>query len=696
MASYPSGWPGIRRLPIVVGLLLSFAGASSAHVDHVAVRERAGVLGGKSWGGSGSYEKLSGTVYFAVDPSNPHNRQIVDLDKAPRNAKGKVEFSADFYILRPKSGGNGSLLLEVPNRGGKGLLAVVQDAKGSTDPTTSAEFGDAFLLRKGFTIAWLGWQWDVRNEPGLMRLYAPVARNADGSSIRGLVRADWTPSRLTAEWPLGHVIEGNIGGTGYPVADPNANENVLTVRDCAICSRRTIPRRQWHFAREANGRVEPSDRFVRLDGGFLPGKIYEIVYTAKDPVVAGLGLAATRDFVSYLKYDPKAIAPVKRAEALGISQDGRFLRHFLWQDFNADEVGRKALDGVLSMVAGAGRGSFNYRFAQPSRDSEPTSSIFFPTDLFPFTDRPERDPATGQVAGLLDAARRSNTVPRIFFWNTSFEYWGRAASLIHTTPDGGRDVAPGPDVRIYFGAGQGHFPAPFPPRVLTPAVFPTHVGDLYGQQMADPNPRIWIWHALIVDMDEWVRNGTPPPPSAYPKIADGTLVPVDTLAFPKIPGVSVARIPVAAYRLDFGRRWPQGIITREPPRVLGTYKVLVPQVDRDGIDLTGIHTPELAVPLATYTGWNLRNPSIGMPTALVPFTGSYVPLPRTAAERRRTGDPRLSVEQRYKDRADYLARYRRAARRLVKARFLLEEDLPTIMSRGEAEWDFAVKTQPAR
>jgi hypothetical protein len=691
MTSKRGGFAGMRRLLIAAGLLLSFAIPSSAHVDHVTVAKRADVLAGKSWGNSGSYEKLSGRVYFAVDPSNPHNRQIVDLRLAPRDSKGQVEFSADFYILRPKKGGNGSLLLEVPNRGGKALLAVVQGAKGSSDPTTSAEFGDGFLLRKGFTIAWLGWQWDVRDAQGLMRLYAPVAHNPDGSSIRGLVRADWTPWRRTAEWPLGHEIVGNIGGKGYPVSDPNSKKNVLTVRDCAICKRQTIPRSRWHFAHEAGGKVKPSDRFVRLDGGFLPGKLYEIVYTAKDPVVVGLGLAAIRDFVSYLKYDPKAIAPVKRAEALGISQDGRFLRHFLYQDFNADEHGRKVLDGVLSMVAGAGRGSFNHRFAQPSRDSEPTSSIFYPTDLFPFTDRPERDPRTGQVAGLLDAARRSHTVPRIFFWNTSFEYWGRAASLITTTPDGTRDFPPGPNVRIYFGAGQGHFPAPFPPRVFSPANMPGHVGDLWGQQMADPNPRMWVWRALIVDMDEWVRHGTPPPPSTYPKIADGTLVPLNKLAFPKIPGVNVPRIPVEAYRLDFGPRWPEGIITIEPPRVLGTYKVLVPQVDRDGIDRTGVRIPEIAVPLATYTGWNLRNPKIGMPDALVPFTGSYIPFPLTAADRKRTGDPRLSIEERYKGRKDYLARYRQAAERLVKERLLLEQDIPAIMSRGEAEWDFATR-----
>jgi hypothetical protein len=587
-------------------------------------------------------------------------------------------------VLRPTSGGNGSLLLEIPNRGGKGLLSTVQAAKGSTDPTTEEEFGDGFLLNEGYTIAWLGWQWDVRDEPGLMRLYAPVAHGPKGGTIRGLVRADWTPAEPKDEWPLGHLIVGNIGGTGYPVSDPAARQNVMTVRDCPTCERHRIPRARWHFAHQDEHGIAPSDRFVRLEGGFQPGKLYEMVYVAKDPVVVGLGLAAVRDFVSFTKYDHDSIVHVDRALALGVSQDGRFLRHFLWQDFNADESGRKVLDGVLSMVAGAGRGSFNHRFAQPSRDAETTSSLFYPTDLFPFTDLPETDPVLHVTAGLLDAPRHSQTTPRIFFVNTSHEYWQRAASLIHTSVDGQRDIAPSDDVRIYFAAGQGHFPVGFPPETgSTP--------ELHGQQKGNPMPRIWLWRALITDMNEWVKGDTAPPLNEYPRVSDRTLVRLPELAFPRIPNVRLPIAPLGAYRIDFGPEWRTGIITLEPPRVGAAYTVLVPQVDKDGNERTGVQLPELQVPLATYTGWNLRAASMGMAGYTIPFVGSYIPFAKTAAERQRSGDPRLSIAERYSGVDEYMRRYQEATEKLVKERFILPQDVPAILERGKAEWTFATQ-----
>jgi hypothetical protein len=669
-------------LPLFVVAVMS--GALTARVVRVEVIRRASVLNGKAWAKSGSYEKISCRVYFAVDPKNPHNQQIVDLDKAPRNSNGEVEFSADLYVLRPTSAGNGSLLLEIPNRGGKGLLAIVDGAKGSADPSTEEEFGDGYLLNQGYTVAWLGWQWDVRDQAGLMRLYAPAAHMSDGSSLHGLVRADWTPAEPKDEWPLGHLIVGSIGGTGYPVSDRAARENVMTVRDCPTCERHVIARSHWQFAQKDEHGVHPSDRFVRLDTGFQPGQLYELVYVAKDPVVVGLGLAAVRDFVSYAKYDPGAIVHVDRALGLGVSQDGRFLRHFLWQDFNGDESGRKAFDGVLSMVAGAGRGSFNHRFAQPSRDGETTTSLFYPTDLFPFTDVPETDPVLRQTAGLLDAPQHSHTTPRIFFVNTSHEYWQRAASLIHTSVDGRRDITPGENVRIYFAAGQGHFPVPFPPQ-------PETIPDLHGQQKGDPMPRIWLWRALIADMNDWAKNGTTPPDSAYPHVSDGTLVALRDLRFPHIAGVALPLAPLGAYRLDFGPEWSSGIITYEPPKIGAAYTVLVPQVDQDGNERSGIHLPELQVPLATYTGWNLRAAELGMPGYTIPFVGSYIPFPQTAEERKRTSDPRLSIAERYSSVDEYMRLYREAADRLVKDRFLLPEDVPAVLDRGKKEWTYATR-----
>lgn len=364
------------------------------------------------------YERIEAKVHFAIDPANPHNRVIADLDLADRHT-----FEADLVLLRPKHGGNATLFLDVPNRGGLGRFA---------DPAR-----DPFPFHRGYTLAWLGWQFDVREEPGRLRLYAPVAKG-----VRGKVRSDFIIDEKTAEHTIGHQIRGAIGGSGYPVADPR--DAVLTERDDVTAPRRTIARSRWRFT---------SDRTIALDGGFVPGKIYEITYTAADPAIVGTGLAAVRDFASYLEHDPSAIAPVKTAYGFGISQSGRFLRHFVYEGFNADEAGRQVFDGLLVHVAGAGRGNFNHRFAQPSRDAQPIVPAFYPVDVPPFTDD-----------GLLARAREQKVVPKIFYMNTGYEYWSRAGSLIHTTPDGTRDVEPPPTTRIYALVGHGHVAGPFPPR----------------------------------------------------------------------------------------------------------------------------------------------------------------------------------------------------------------------------------------
>src|SRR5579859_3031152 len=416
----------LRRLPMrlsarfmtVLLLCTAFISTLQARVMRVEITSRIDIDNGKPFGAPGAYEKITGRVYFAVDPANPHNRQIVDLDKAPRNAKGEVEFSADLYLLKPKdmNKGNGSVLFEVSNRGGKGILRIVNGVT-SSDP--KAEFGDGFLMREGYTVAWVGWEADLAEQGDRLRLFAPVAHDPGGKTIRGMVRSDFTPAQKLDDIPLGHFLLGPTGGKSYPVDDPNSTKNILTVRGTPDGLRKIIPRSQWSFAHAVDGHLLADPHYLHLESGFQPGKIYEVVYEAKDPVVAGLGLASVRDFLSYLKYDPQSTAPVHRVYAVGISQSGRFLRHFLFQDFNADEQGRQVMDGVIAHVAGAGRGSFNHRFAQPSRDAQPLSSIFFPTDLFPFTDLPETDPESGETAGLLDAPSKSHTTPKIFFTNTS-------------------------------------------------------------------------------------------------------------------------------------------------------------------------------------------------------------------------------------------------------------------------------------
>jgi hypothetical protein len=645
-----------------------------ARVIRVEVVSRADVLEGKTFGDAGAYERITGRVYFSLPVANQHNLRIVDLSNAMNLKNGEVEFSSDFIAISPKDAhkGNGSMLLEIPNRGRARILALVDG--GDWDLANNA--GDAWLLRQGFTIVSLGWQWDAEG-PGALRFFAPIARE-NGKTITGLLRGDLMPSKVMQEIPLGHLILGNIGGSEYPVSAPDDPHNILTVRDSPNGQRTVIPRAEWQFAHTIDGKVVPSDRHIRLNGGFQPGKIYEYVYVVADPVVAGGCFAAIRDFASYAKHSPDAITPAKRVYGEGISQNGRFLRDFLYEGFNADEEGRIALDGVLAHVAGAGRGSFNFRFAQPSRDAQPTSSIFFPTDVFPFTDQSERDPKTGETGGLLNRAVTDKVVPRIFFSNTSYEYWGRAAALIHVSADGKKDVPISDSVRIYHFTGLQHFSGPFPPNKGN--------ADLRGQEPESPLPIKYFWRAMISNMDAWVRSGTPPPASSYPKIADGTLVPLRRYAFPAIPGVNQPHEANEAYRLDFGPNWQEGILSIQPPRIGQPFPVVVPQVDSDGNECDGVRLPEITVPLATYTGWNLRDPAIGAPDQRVAFEVSYLPFPRTSDERQKTGDPRKSIAERYLNREDYLHQYISAVNALIKERWILEEDRVGLQDLGEQEW----------
>jgi hypothetical protein len=418
-----------------------------------------------------------------------------------------------------------------------------------------------------------------------------------------------------------------------------------------------------------------------MTNGFKPGRMYEIVYRAKDPAIVGLGPAAIRDFVSFLKHGG-AETPlndehryIKRAVGFGTSQSGRFLRTFLFYGFNTDEKNRQVFDGVWAHVAGAGRGSFNHRFAQPSRDAHQFMNWFYPTDIFPFTDLPETDADTGTTAGLLDRAEAAHVVPKIFYTNGSYEYWGRAASLIHTSVDGKHDAPPAPDTRIYFLAGTQHGPGARPSRQ-------------YTQNLTNPADYRWIMRALLVAMQSWLKDGIAPPPSQYPRIDRDQLVAVSAVQFPKIIGVRFPAADYHAYRLDFGPQFTtDGIVSFEPPKMGRPYPTLVPQLDRDGNETSGVRAPELAVPLATYTGWNLRSPKIGAPDALYDMAGSFIPFARTKAERQKTGDPRLSIEERYANRGEYLSRLGAAALELARGRYVLEADIPRIKLVAGARWD---------
>ena len=417
-----------RTTLILLTTLLISSEPSIAEVVRVEVEERQDVLDGKSFGEPGAYEKLAGKIHFAFDPKNPMNARIVNIDKAPINEEGRVEAWADFMVLRPKdaSRGSGVGFVEVSNRGGKASLRYFNRAGRGVDPVEEADFGDALLMRQGLTVIWVGWQFDVPEREHVLRLHVPVAKDGR-KSIQGLVRCDWTVDQTVTTLGLGHRNH-----TPYALVDPKHKENILTERDGRLSPRRTVPRDQWRFAREEDGQVVDSNEHIYMASGFQAGKIYELVYRAKDPSVVGLGPAAIRDVMSYAKYDEESLFPVEHGVAFGVSQTGRFLRHFIYQGFNTDEKKRKVYDGLLIHTAGAGRGSFNHRFGQPSRDAHRYSAFFYPTDIFPFTSWTQRDPETGQTDGLFAHMFDPAHLPKVFYTNTGYEYWGRAASLIHT------------------------------------------------------------------------------------------------------------------------------------------------------------------------------------------------------------------------------------------------------------------------
>jgi hypothetical protein len=665
--------PGGMMLSRILAAILFVSVAWSpavAEVVRIEVQSRADLIGGKPFGATGPYEKLTGRIYFEVDPTNHANTIITDVDKAPRNARGRVEFSSDFFLIKPKQieRGNGTVLYEVSNRGGKGMLAFYNRATGSLNPTSEAEMGDGFLMKQGFTLLWVGWQFDPPQREGLLRVYAPVATD-NGKPIVGIVRSEVIVAKVAFDASL-----SDRDHIPYPVANPDDPANTLTVRDTIEGPRRFIPKSEWKLDRTR----------VYLPSGFQPGKIYEVVYKSQDPPVVGVGPAAVRDAISHLKYassisgDALSIpaGSIQRAIAFGVSQSGRFLRTYLYYGFNEDERRRKVFDGVMAHVAGGGRGSFNLRFAQPSRDGHPFLNKFYPTDIFPFTDTSQTDPQTGEKDGLLQRVKPEFT-PKIFYTNSSYEYWGRAASLIHTTIDGRRD-APLPDnTRIYVFAGGQHGPAAFPPR------------RSIGQQLNNPNDYRWSMRALLVAMNRWIKDGVPPPSSRHPRIDDKTLVQIEALSFPPLAGVQKPTEAHKAYRVFYGLDFAsKGIISVDPPEANGSYPILVPQVDNDGNELAGVKMPEISVPLATYTGWNLFNPESGPSNLLSSMQGSYIPLPRTRTDRERTKDPRASIDERYQSRDHYLALVSAAARELVQQGYLLEDDVATLVERSAGHWSY--------
>jgi hypothetical protein len=616
---------------------------------------RATVLDGQPFGAAGPYEKVGGTIRFSADPDHRLHRGITDIGLAPRTAAGRVEFSADFYLLKPADlrKGNGRLLLDVANRGRKVALGMFNSTPRAPDPSTPADFGNGFLMRHGYTVAWVGWQHDVPRRDGLMALDAPRARG-----VTGFVRCELRPNARVATLPLADRY--HVPYPALDVADPEAR---VTVRAHSGAAAMEVPRSAWRF---------PDPGHIEMKGGFTPGAIYDVVYRSADPPVVGLGFLAVRDTAAWLRWAGAAdgnpcAGALERAYAFGFSQSARFLRHLLHLGLDEDEQGRVVFDAVIPHAAGARRGEFNLRFGQPSLNAVEAAG-----SLPPFRD-------DEQLARIRGRGR----APRIFAINTSAEYWRGDASLIHADIEGRRDIEPPEFMRTYLFAGTQHTPGGLPPPPEDPN---TGGRGLQRFNVVDYAP---LLRAALVNLDRWLSAGVEPPPSAFPRLADGTAVPAESTApfFSKLPGV---RFPDRIHRpapLDFGRDMERGI-PAYPARVGAPYRTCAPAVDADGNEVAGIRPPELLEPLATYAGWNPRHPGQGAPGDLMSMMGSTLPFPLTRAARERTGDPRPSIAERYPSRPAYLDQVRQTTHKLVAARHVLAEDVDAIVERAGQLWDY--------
>ena len=632
----------------------------SAEVARIEIASREDVLGGKPFGAVGAYEKLAGRVYFAVAPETAQNRIIADIEKAPRNAQGKVEFSADLFILKPKepAHANGVLLFDVVNRGNKALLATFNHGVGSADPTTEAQFGDGLLMREGYTLVAVGWQFDVPKQKNRIGFDAPIATEG-GRPITGWVSPWFIPNKRSESYEFA----SGYFSPAYPPLDPDNPAYRLTEREGLASAPRLIPREDWQFGRVENGKLRFDPNWVTLKGGFGAGLTYQVTYESKDPPLAGLGFAAIRDLASALKYNSDALVHGRYAYTYGASQTGRFQRQVIYEGFTTDEHGRQAIDALFIQTGATSLGSFNERFAQPNELGS------FTQTKFPIRYEVTTDPLTGRRDGL-GARVPAGQEPKVFLVDTGSEYWdrGRVAALRHLSMDGTKDLADPPNVRVYFLAGTQHGSGSWPP------------GDNGGQLRANPNDYRWAQAALLVALDGWVRKGVAPPPSRHPLLSDGTLIAQSKIQYPSVRSV----------------KWPlhvPGGFRADVPGFLSVLPFLVPQVDKDGNDIGGIRLPEQAVPLGTYADWAFRSESIGAPDTLIAMAGSFIPFARTRAEREKSGDPRLSIAERYSGRADYLRRVEEAAKGLAQDRYLLREHVRPIVDAAGEHWDWMMSPQ---
>jgi hypothetical protein len=654
----------------VAAALLAWAPEALARVTHIQITRIEPVFEGASFGAAGPYEKVVGRAFGEVDPDDPLNRGIVNIDKAPRNVGGMVEYEVDIYLLKPVdlSKGNRRIYFNVLNRGNKQIIANWHDpapGANANEPSALVDAGNGFLMRYGYTILWSAWQGDVPAGGNRMRAHFPVATNPDGSPIIATNREEFIFDNTT------NPATANLS---YPAATLDPSQASLTVRQNAMDPRQNPAGLSWTYL---------NDRQIRITRppGFDAGAIYEFIYPAKDPIVMGLGFAAMRDVVSFLRRqaadeagtpnplnDGSGQPAVDHALAFGSSQAGRYLRDFLWQGFNEDEEGRMVFDGIIPHKPGSRKTFTNFLFGQPGRFSrQHEEHDFMQTgDQFPFTYETRTDPISGKTDGLLVRCRASGTCPKVMQTESATEYWGARASLVTTDEFGRQDIALPDNVRAYLFSSTQHGPAATPSQGIC-------------QQLSNPLPFSPAQRALALALDDWVTRGIEPPASRGPRIADGTLVPSLPQAaqgFPAIPGVRYTGTVNELAILDLS-------VVPPVPIPGADYTVLVPKTDANGNDLAGIRHAWLEAPLATHTGWNLRRAGFAEDEGCG-LTGSYVPFAQTRAERLASGDPRPSIEERYRNHGAYVSGIARAAARLVQAGLWLEEDRERVVDAASA------------
>ena len=665
-------------------------------LTRLEIQQREVVAEGMKFGERGPYERLTGVAHFEVDPDDPHNRVVFDLDKASRNGRGRVEFSADMVILKPVDAAkaSGTLFFEVNNRGRKiafGRLHDVASDASLNRPMSAREFGNGFLMRRGYVVAWVGWGADIAPGDSRLTVDFPIARE-NGAPVSERILTEFGDRNFGAgpTWTL--PLSGGPAFKSFPAVSSNkaaAQAELWSVSsDSPRPSGPEIPRgdpvpdEQWAFARCPDGWPgTPSPTHLCLKSGFRSDRNYHLIYRATGSPVMALGYATSRDFVSFLRNareddagNPNPVAGIVATLCQGISSSGMYYRDYLYYGFNEDEQGRRVCDGMHIHVPGAQRLFLNYRFAQPNPFTQQHRERYVPDVNFPVAYGITRDPLTGAEDGLL---KRPRSDPKIIHSDTSNEYWQFRASLLGTDPAGMVDVADPPNVRRFLLSSLQH--------VWFKGDPPTRgIGNRQCEQPANPTHPGSILRALTVALEEWVRNDIEPPASRIPSVRDGTLVTPDALKWPHIPAVSYSGLHNGSGERDFGPRvhGNAGVIDKLFPDILSVHRILVPQVDAVGNDIAGIRHPSVAAPVATLTGWNTRTAEFGGDD-LCDLLGSMIPLPRTAEQAQARHDPRPALSELYRDHDHYVARVKEVVAALQRERLLLPEDAELIVREAQ-------------